>query len=85
MDILKKQRDEVLGVLLTTFNKELHEKCLKEDAFEDGKVEGAREKLINLAKIKLAKGKSVEQIADELEETVETITELIKQLEEDKK
>lgn len=35
-DILTKQRNEVLGVLLTTFNRELHEKTLKEDAFNDG-------------------------------------------------
>lgn len=49
-DILRKQRNEVLGVLLTTFNKELHEKCLKEGAFEDGfsagKDEDARKKLV---------------------------------------
>ena len=32
-DILRKQRDEVLGVLLTTFNKELHEKMLKKRCF----------------------------------------------------
>lgn len=84
-DILRKQRDEVLGVLLTTFNKELHEKCLKKDAFEDGfsagKDEGSRENMMNLLKIKLAKGKSLEQIADELEESVEEIEKLIKYLE----
>ena len=84
-DILRKQRNEVLGVLLTTFNKELHEKCLKEDAFEDGfsagKDEGAREKLMEKVRIKLAKGKSLEQISDELEESVEEIEKLIKYLE----
>lgn len=100
-DILRKQRDEVLGVLLTTFNKELHEKCLKEDAFEEGYADGfaggytdgfsagenagERKKLMNQVKTKFAKGKSVEQIADELEESVETIEELIQQLEENKK
>ena len=80
-DILRKQRNEVLGVLLTTFNKELHEKCLKEDAFSAGKDEGARENRMNLLKIKLAKGKSLEQIADELEESVEEIEKLIEDLE----
>lgn len=73
-----------MGVLLTTFNKELHEKCLKEDAFEDGfsagKDEGARENKMNLLKIKLAKGKSLEQIADELEESVEEIEKLTEHL-----
>ena len=37
-DILTKQRDEVFGVLLSTFNKELYEKNLKEDAYSEGKV-----------------------------------------------
>ena len=40
---LTKQRDEVFGVLLSTFNQELYEKSLKEDAFEDGKSEGKTE------------------------------------------
>ena len=60
-------------------------KCLKKDAFEDGfsagKDEGSRENMMNLLKIKLAKGKSLEQIADELEESVEEIEKLIKYLE----
>ena len=42
--------------------------------------EGSNAKLIELITKKLAKGKSVEQIADELEETVETIQELMKTL-----
>ena len=48
-DILEKQRDEVLGMVLSTFNRELYEKELKEDAREEGwmegRIEGAREKL----------------------------------------
>ena len=35
---------------------------------------------MNLLKIKLAKGKSLEQIADELEESVEEIEKLIEHL-----
>lgn len=86
LDILTKERNEVLAVVLETFNKELYEKNLKADAYEDGvqfgKREGANNKLLSLIKIKLSKGKSVEQIADELEETTEVINNLIKQITE---
>jgi len=74
LDILTKERNEVVAVVLETFNKELYEKNLKADAYEDG----VRDKLLSLIRIKLEKGKSVEQIADELEETVEMIQEYIK-------
>ena len=74
LDILTKERNEVVAVVLETFNNELYEKNLKADAYE----EGANDKLISKIKIKLSKGKSVEQIADELEETVEAIQEYIK-------
>lgn len=36
IDILTKQRNEVFGVILSTFNKELYEKNLKQNAYEDG-------------------------------------------------
>ena len=51
----------------------------------DGKLEGAQEKLFEQVQKKLAKGKNVEQIADELEESVDVIKKLIQQLEEKKK
>lgn len=96
-DVLTEQRAEVLGVLLSTFNKELYEKELKEDAFgqglsqglsqgieqgrsegvEQGRTEGAQTKLAEQVQKKLTKGKSVEMIAEELEETAEVIKELI--------
>ena len=77
LDILTKERNEVLAVVLETFNKELYEKNLKADAYE----EGLQDKLISQIKIKLSKGKSVEQIADELEESIEEIKQLIKSME----
>jgi len=46
------------------------------DKFEEKKWEGIREKV----QIKLIKGKNIEQIADELEESVETIKVIIEQL-----
>lgn len=72
-DILIRNRSEVVGMVLMTFNKELYEKNLKEDAYE----EGGKDKLLELVQKKLAKGKSVEEIADALEESEETVRQLI--------
>ena len=63
-------------MVLETFNKELYEKNLKADAYE----EGIKDSLITKIKIKLAKGKSVEQIANELEEAAETIQKLMEEI-----
>lgn len=79
-DILTEQRAEVLGVLLSTFNKELYEKELKEDAFSQGRAEGAQLKLTEQIQKKLAKGKSLEVIAEELEETVEVIKKVVEDI-----
>ena len=43
-----------------------------------GKSEGRREELLRQTEIKLAKGKTKEQIADELELTMEETKELVK-------
>ncbi len=75
-DILIDQRSEVLGVLLSTYNKELYEKDLKDDAY----LEGQMNALIEQVKKKLAKGKSVELIADEIEQSVEFVQELITEI-----
>ena len=63
--------------ILESFDKELYERDLKQNAYDDG----AKNKLISLIKIKLEKGKSIEQIADELEENVESIENLISNME----
>lgn len=51
-------------------------------AKEDGREEGAKEKMMELIEKKLQKGKDVSIIADELEETVETILKLIQEMNE---
>ena len=51
---------------------------------ESGRNKGERNKLKDLIKKKLAKGKGIPQIADEIEESEETVLELIKQIEEEK-
>ena len=85
-DILTQQRAEVLGVLLSTFNKELYEKGLKDNAYNEGltqgRTEGAQDKLYEQIRKKIAKGKSVEEIAEELEESVEAVKELAASLSE---
>ena len=43
--------------------------------------DGENNKLVSQIKIKLEKGKSIEQIAEELEETVESIEKLISSME----
>ncbi len=51
-----------------------------EELLKDEREEGARDKLICQIQKKLTKGQSVEQIADALEETVETVQEIIDEL-----
>lgn len=52
----------------------------REEGRKEGRREGFREGLKLLIEKKLAKGKTVEMIADELEENVERIEELMKEL-----
>lgn len=67
--------------ILESFDKELYERDLKQNAYDDGVKDGEINKLFLQVKIKLEKGKTVEQIADELEETVESIDKLISDME----
>ena len=74
--------------ILESFDKELYERDLKQNAFDDGKQvgmeagrkEGKNETLISMIKIKLNKGKTVQQIADEMEQTVEVIETLMQEM-----
>ena len=62
--------------ILESFDKELYERDLRQNAYDDGR----NDTLISMIKIKLDKGKTVSQIAAELEETVEVIEELIQEM-----
>ena len=53
---------------------------LGEGLWKNAKQEGEQNKLLQQIKKKLAKGKSLEQIADELEESVEAIQPLYLQV-----
>ena len=79
-DILVKQRNEVFSVILSTFDKELYEKDLREEAFDEGYDKGAYDKLCELVNRKLSKGKKSYEIAEELEESLEVIDEIVKEL-----
>ena len=52
-----------------------------EDAREEGREEGAKNKLTEMICRKYVKGKSIEQVAEELEESIENITDIYKIIE----
>ena len=56
-----------------------------QEGLQKGLQVGARKKLVSQVQVKLAKGKSVEEIADALEETIESINQLIKELQKENK
>ena len=73
-EVFKEAKGNMCDALYELFEDEFKEATTK------GRAEGSKEKLLELIEIKRSKGKSVEQIADDLEETVETIQELMKTL-----
>ncbi len=83
-DFLIKRKSEVLEMVLYSFDKELYEKDLKQIAYEEGEKSGIQtgeqNKLVSQVQKKLAKGNSAEQIAEALEENLETIQDIMKKL-----
>ena len=78
-DILRKNRWEVVNMLLTEFNMEEYGKLERRDGYEDGRKEG-REYGIQLTKqvLKLAaQGMSAEKIAEELQVQKELVDEIL--------
>lgn len=76
-DILIQQKAEVVQMILETFDQEKYEKAVKNEAFEDGYQAGKEAVLMEKIKKKLARGKTAEEIAQDLEESKETIQEII--------
>ncbi len=62
------------------YDQEKHLRMEREDAKAEGITEGRRELLEELIKKKLLKDKSPEQIAEELEEDIITIQEIIEKI-----
>ncbi len=73
---LFRREKKMCDALMELMQEELDERENK--GIRIGKSEGAREKVQELIRKKLSRGKSIEQIADELEEDIETIKKLIK-------
>ena len=63
-------------------DKELYERDLKEEAFEEGYDEGAYQKLKSLVEKKINKGLTVEEIADLLEEEIPLIDKIVNEINE---
>ena len=86
-DYLKKKGSEVINMLIAEYDYDMDIEVQREEAYIEGlsrgREEGREDKLIELLKKKLSKGKGPEEIADELEESVETIQELIASLKKD--
>ena len=82
-EFLMKNKAEVIKVSIYEYDKEFEEKKLRKAEYEAG-VEagielGERSLLKNQIRKKLKKGKSIEQIADELEEAVTAIQRIIEE------
>ncbi len=80
-DILKKEKSEVLHMIfLTEYDEKKHLRHTFDEGREEGillgRKEGREEKLSEMIHKKAARGKSPEQIAEELEEDVETVRRL---------
>lgn len=86
VDVLKEQRAEVVMYILESFDKEIYERDLKQDAYEDGKQEGITigeyNKLKNQVSKKIQKGKTIKEISADLEESLEVIEKIVSELKE---
>ena len=74
-DILLKEKAEVTHMLLTEYDEKRHLR----NTFMEGKEEGREEKLREQVQKKLSKGKSIPEIAEDLEEEVSVIEQIVKE------
>ena len=83
-EFLEKHKAEVIKVSIFEYDQEKHIRQEREQAWEEGReagiAEGKAAGLTELIQKKLRKGKTVAQIADELEEEQAVIEELIKRI-----
>lgn len=76
---LRKNSAEAKSVSIYEYDEEKHMRQIKEEGREEGRAEGAKSKMLELVNKKLEKGKSIETIAVELEESEEVIRKLIEE------
>ena len=79
-DILTEQKSEVIQMVLETFDQEKYEKAMHQEGYDDGYSDGKADLFLELVHKKLAKGRSLEEIARELETDLETIQKLTGQI-----
>lgn len=87
-DVLVKHRAEVVDMFLTTFDKKMYEDAIRMDATADGLERGMKQgleqgleqKLRSIVEKKLIRGDSVEKIADDLMEDLDTVQKIVEQL-----
>ena len=89
-DFLLKNKAEMIQMSIFEYDEEKHKKFLRQEGFEDGLTQGMERgleqgltqgqelKLISLICKKLKKDKSIEQIAEELEEEISVIEPICK-------
>lgn len=75
-EILQKHRKEVAGMFLEEFDKEKHERWIRRESYEEGEIG----KLKSIVRKMFARGKTAEEIADDLEEPLDTIKQLLEEI-----
>ena len=75
-EFLLKNKAQVTSMSIFEFDQELHNRTLYEEGREEGEKSGMLTKLISQIIRKLQKGKSPEQIAEELEEDIDLVREI---------
>ena len=81
-DFRIERRDEVRHMVVIDNTWERREQLIREEEREDGRREGRKAALQSMVQKKLARGKSIGQIADECEEEVSVIRDLIREMEQ---
>ena len=77
-EFLERNRAEAKSMSIYEYDQEEHIRLEREDAFEDGRLDKLKEQVQK----KLAKGQTAQEIADVLEENIDDIDKIIKQLQE---
>lgn len=85
-EFLRKHRMEVKELILSEYNEELHINSEKKLSYQEGRAEGRTEgehiKLIEIVCKKLRRGKTPEEISEDLEEDISAVREICKAAEE---
>ena len=81
-EFLRENRSEVVYMSIYEYDAEKHIRQEKEESWDEGFQEGRESLMIQLTKRRLEKGKSVSEIAEDLEQEEAVIRELIEKLKE---